>query len=91
MKKSREKLIHSTSHGCPLGWLVDPAKKTIGVFRPGQAIVRPEPEASLEGEPVVLGFRVAVGEFFGPKARSLTDRVPATGERREARSWAGAK
>src|SRR4051794_40923552 len=29
MKKARAKLVHSTGHGCLLGWLIHPEKKTI--------------------------------------------------------------
>jgi Uma2 family endonuclease len=67
VKKAREKLIHSTGSGCPLGWLIHPEKKlkTIDVFRPGRPPERMAPDAVLEGEPVLPGFRLPVAEVFG--------------------------
>jgi Uma2 family endonuclease len=65
VKKSREKLSHSTAHGCPLGWLIHPEKKTIDVFRPGRPAERLAPDGILEGEPVLPGFRLPVSEVFG--------------------------
>ena len=35
MRTSHEKLVHSTSHGCPLGWLIHPYRETVDVYRPG--------------------------------------------------------
>ena len=64
MKKAREKLSHSTSHGCSLGWLIHPDKKTIDVYRPGRAAVRMAADGVLEGEPVLPGFRLPVAEVF---------------------------
>jgi Uma2 family endonuclease len=65
VRKSRGKLIHSTANGCPLGWMIHPEKKTVDVFRPGQAEERMPAEGILEGEPVLPGFRLAVSEVFG--------------------------
>jgi Uma2 family endonuclease len=65
MKKSRDKLAHSTAQGCPLGWLIHPDRKTIEVFRPGQPAGRLASDAILEGEPVLPGFRLPVAEVFG--------------------------
>ncbi len=65
LKKSREKLIHSTSHGCPLGWLIHPSARWIEVYRPGQAPERFSEDDVLEGEPVLEGFRLPVSAVFG--------------------------
>ena len=59
-----EKLRHSTAHGCSLGWLVHPARKTIDVYRPGSGPTRLGVEGILEGEPVLSGFRLPVVEVF---------------------------
>ena len=64
-KKSRNKLIHSTSHGCPLGWMIHPYRRTIHVFRPGQEPELLPPDGILDGEPVLSGFRLPVAEVFG--------------------------
>jgi Uma2 family endonuclease len=65
MEKTHEKLRHSTSNGCLLGWLIDPEKKTIDVYRPGRPAERMAPDGVLEGEPVLPGFRLPVAEVFG--------------------------
>jgi Uma2 family endonuclease len=65
MKKAREKLVHSTSHGSALGWLIHPYRETIDVYRPGKPAERMAPDGILEGEPVLPGFRLPVAEVFG--------------------------
>jgi Uma2 family endonuclease len=65
IKRSHEKLLHSTANGCPLGWLIHPYQKTIDVYHPGRPPVRLAPEAALEGEPVLPGFRLPVAKVFG--------------------------
>lgn len=62
---SRDKLIHSTSNGCQLGWLIDPGKKTVDVFRPGQPPERLSADGFLDGGPVLPGYRLSVSELFG--------------------------
>jgi Uma2 family endonuclease len=64
-RKARNALIFSTAHGCPLGWLIDPYKKTIDVHRPGRAVERLAPDGVLEGEPVLPGLRLPAAEVFG--------------------------
>jgi Uma2 family endonuclease len=54
--------------GTRLVWIVDPDMRTVTVHRPGGAwIVRGEDDA-LEGEDVVPGFRVRVGDLFVPES-----------------------
>ena len=65
VRDSQEKLIHATAHGCPLGWLIHPEKKTVDVYRPGAAPERLPEDGVLTGEPVLPGYRLAVAELFG--------------------------
>jgi Uma2 family endonuclease len=67
VKSAQRNLVHSTSNGCPLGWLINPEKKkkTIDVYRPGRPAERMPPDGVLEGEPVLPGFRLPVAEVFG--------------------------
>jgi Uma2 family endonuclease len=60
-----QKLAHSTAHGCSLGWLIDPYKMTVTVYRPGRPRQRLGEADSLEGDPVLPGFRLPVSEVFG--------------------------
>ena len=64
-KKSRDKLLHSTANGCPLGWMIHPYRRTIHVFRPGQEPELLPADGLLDGDPVLPGFRLPVSEVFG--------------------------
>jgi Uma2 family endonuclease len=59
-----EKLRHSTSHGCPIGWLVHPYRRTIDEYRPGQQPRRLPDDGVLDGAPVLPGFRLPVAEVW---------------------------
>jgi Uma2 family endonuclease len=65
VKKTRQKLEHSVANGCPLGWYIDPERRTVDVYRPGLAPERLPADGFLDGAPVLPGFRVAVTEVFG--------------------------
>ena len=59
-----EKLTFCIQNGVQLGWLVDPEKKRVMVFRPDRA---PETlsEGVLDASPVVPGFTCRLDEMFG--------------------------
>jgi Uma2 family endonuclease len=63
--KCREKLAFSTANGCPLGWLIDPERETVHVYRPSRPAKRLPADGVLEGSPVLPGYRLAVNELFG--------------------------
>ncbi len=65
VRKCREKLIFSTRNGCALGWLIDPERKTVHVYRPGRPAKRIPADGVLEGGPVLPGYRLPVAELFG--------------------------
>jgi Uma2 family endonuclease len=65
VRKCREKLVFSTAKGCPLGWLIDPIRKTVHVYRPGQRAKPVPADGVLEGDPVLPGYRLPVAELFG--------------------------
>ncbi|MHC5539794.1 Uma2 family endonuclease [Singulisphaera rosea] len=79
IRKTREKLEHSTSNGCQLGWLIDPGKKTVDVFRPGQLPERLSADGFLDGGAVLPGYRVSATEIFG-WLRRQGNVVPPSGE-----------
>jgi len=76
-RKCREKLVFSTNNGCPLGWLIDPIRKTVHVFRPGQEAVLVPADGALEGDPVLPGYRLPVAEVFGWVKLRRPRRKPA--------------
>ncbi|QDV33176.1 Uma2 family endonuclease [Tautonia plasticadhaerens] len=62
---AHDKLVHSTAHGCPLGWLVHPGRRSIDVYRPGLEAVRLSTGDVLDGAPVLPDLRLPVAEVFG--------------------------
>ncbi len=65
VRTSHEKLVHSTSHGCALGWLIHPYRETVDVYRPGQPVEKRGLGDVLEGDPILPGFVLPVAEVFG--------------------------
>jgi Uma2 family endonuclease len=43
-------------NGCRLGWLIDPQRRRVAIYRLGQAVEILEAPTSLSGEDVLLGF-----------------------------------
>lgn len=76
VQKCREKLRFSVSHGCPLGWLIDPERETGHVYRPGRRARLMPDNGILDGEPVLPGYRLPVVELFG-WMKPWPDRDPA--------------
>ncbi len=65
VRTSHEKLVHATSRGCALGWLIHPYRETVDVYRPGTPIDKRGVGDVLEGEPVLPGYVLPVAELFG--------------------------
>ena len=65
LKKSREKIAFAIDRGTPLGWLIDPKRKIVEIFRADRPVIRLGDEDALEGEPVLPGFRLGAVELFG--------------------------
>ncbi len=54
--EAQKKMEEYRDNGCRLGWLVDPRRKRVAVYRPGQAVEILDAPASLSGEDVLPGF-----------------------------------
>jgi Uma2 family endonuclease len=88
VRKCREKLVFSRTNGCSLGWLIDPDRKTVQVYRPGRAPERLPDDGVLEGDPVLPGYRLSVKRLFGwlkqwkpnPRPSSPESESPEQGE-----------
>jgi Uma2 family endonuclease len=50
--------------GVQMLWVVDPFRRTVTIYRPGYDPVLLGERATLEGDPVVPGFRCSVAEIF---------------------------
>jgi Uma2 family endonuclease len=70
--KCREKHVFSMAHGCPLGWLIDPGRRTVDVYEPGRPVRRLPDGGVLTGSPVLPRYRLLLSKLFGwlrrPKA-----------------------
>jgi Uma2 family endonuclease len=78
VQKCREKLVFSRSNGCPLGWLIDPKRRTVQVYRPGRRPSQVTIDGVLEGEPVLPGYRLPVVELFNWMRRPKRNRKPSS-------------
>ena len=57
---------HSVVGGVTIVWLVDPAERTVTVYRSLSNIQRFTSNDTITGEPVLPGFSCAVSRFFEP-------------------------
>jgi Uma2 family endonuclease len=64
-KRNRDRLQFSTAKGCPLGWFIDPERRTVEVFRADGSHTRIPHDGVLEGEPVLPGYSVTAATVFG--------------------------
>ena len=58
------KMADYVAAGVPLAWLVNPAARTIRVFRPGRAVERLSDGDTLDGGDVLPGFAVVVRDLM---------------------------
>jgi len=54
--KGLAKMQEYQDNGCRLGWLIDPERKRVAIYRLGQSVEILEAPMSLSGEDVLLGF-----------------------------------
>ncbi|NJK99274.1 MAG: Uma2 family endonuclease [Spirulinaceae cyanobacterium SM2_1_0] len=59
-------ILHCLQNGTQLGWLIDPAERTVLIYQPEQATtICDEPAAGLPVPEFARDFRLTVGELFG--------------------------
>jgi Uma2 family endonuclease len=64
----RAKMREWIENGAQLGWLIDPERRAVEIFRPGQdPETRLDPQ-SVEGESLVEGFTLLLAEVWDPLA-----------------------
>ncbi|NLX95059.1 MAG: Uma2 family endonuclease [Rhodopirellula sp.] len=52
----QEKMREYIANGAQLGWLIDPAKAMVYVYRPGAPVERLDNPDSISGDPILPGF-----------------------------------
>ena len=61
----REKMAEYIENGARLGWLIDPLRRVVEIYRPGREPEVLEDPPSIDGEDVLPGFVLDVGRVFG--------------------------
>ena len=61
LSKTREKMEEYRSNGVKLGWLINPQKKQVEIYRPGQDIEILQSPSNLSGEDVLVDFILDLG------------------------------
>ena len=56
LRPLQEKMAEYIANGARLGWLIDPFKKRVYVYRPGLPIQRLDNPMTIKGDPVLPGF-----------------------------------
>jgi len=64
IEEIEEKVDDFLAAGTRLGWVVNPRRRSVTVYRPGPQVVILKEADQLTGENVVPGFTCAVGELF---------------------------
>ena len=58
------KMTEYIENGASLGWLIDPSKRRIYVYRPNEEVVVLDNPATVSGEPLLPGFTLETGELW---------------------------
>jgi Uma2 family endonuclease len=61
----RQRMEMWIRNGVELAWLFDPERKTVEIYRPGQAIEEQEGQSAVYGEGPVGGFVLELGKVWG--------------------------
>ncbi len=65
LKPLQEKMHEWLASGAELAWLVDPSRKTVEIYRPGQAMEEQAGHSAVYGEGPVAGFVLELGKVWG--------------------------
>jgi Uma2 family endonuclease len=61
----QEKMLAWIANGAELGWLVDPHRKEVEIYRPGKPVEEQEGHSAVYGEGPVVGFVLELGRIWG--------------------------
>ena len=58
------KMAEYIENGAQLGWRIDPFKKNVYVYRPGEAVECLENPTQIQGDAVLPGFVLPISEIW---------------------------
>ena len=64
LKMLQAKMAEYIDNGAQLGWLIDPFKKNVYIYRPGESMQCLEGPTTIHGDPVLPGFAFQVSEIW---------------------------
>jgi len=64
LKKVKVKMDEYMANGARLGWLIDPYKQNVYIYRPGEPVEQLENPTSISGDPVLKGFVLNLAEIW---------------------------
>lgn len=64
----RGKLTEYLANGTKLGWLIDPMRRRVLVYRPGSEVEELHEPEELNGDPVLPGFRLRMEDLWGDRS-----------------------
>jgi Uma2 family endonuclease len=67
LKELKDKMTEYVENGVRLGWLVDPSKKQVYIYRPNTEVQILENPSTLSGEDVLTGFTLDLTEIWSTK------------------------
>jgi Uma2 family endonuclease len=64
LKPLQKKMDEYIANGAQLGWLIDPLKKTLHIYRPGRDVEVLDNPATVSGEPELPGFELKLASIM---------------------------
>ena len=59
-----DKMLEYIANGASLGWLIDPFKQRVYVYRPDQELVILQSPEAVSGDPLLPGLRLKTDELW---------------------------
>lgn len=60
----KAKIVEYIENGARLGWLIDPTRRRVYLYRPGEPVEMLDNPEYVSGDPVLPGFKLRVREIF---------------------------
>ena len=64
LSELRDKMVEYMETGASLGWLIDPFKRQVYVYRPNEEVVILDNPASVSGDPLLPGFELNLEKLW---------------------------